>query len=398
MAELKESIQKRILESLSMVLTGKALDQLKNQILDTGECVSLTNQDKDLGNHFKLYILQNDSYNFLFDIYFFHQGSPQIEKENTLHAFQALRSITLSQSTSIAFLKHFIDFYLQHQSSSIKIEAILSIVFLLSRLINDIKDEETVSKSILDSSLNKLLISAIIDTDPNIRYHVLNSLYDEKSFDNVIALPKNFNMILRCLSDECIEIREFSALFLSRLSTQNIENKSKILLFINETFNEIKMEIYPDRFEKSIRLINHLISRLPNTIDCDSLELLTFFHSKFDEWSHDVALSSNILVLFGQLASRSNSQSFLLLTSLIPFLIESIQDSYHSQLNKTAIWALGQIIENTGYVIEPYKKYPNLLQTLLTILQRENSKQTRRDAIKALGLIGTCFRFNRQVF
>ena len=114
MAELKESIQKRILESLSMVLTGKALDQLKNQILDTGECVSLTNQDKDLGNHFKLYILQNDSYNFLFDIYFFHQGSPQIEKENTLHAFQALRSITLSQSTSIAFLKHFIDFYLQH--------------------------------------------------------------------------------------------------------------------------------------------------------------------------------------------------------------------------------------------------------------------------------------------
>jgi FKBP12-rapamycin complex-associated protein len=82
----------------------------------------------------------------------------------------------------------------------------------------------------------------------------------------------------------------------------------------------------------------------------------------------------------------------------VKFLIESIQDSYHSQLNKTAIWALGQIIENTGYVIEPYKKYPNLLQTLLTILQKENSKQTRHDTIKAPGLIGSCFRFNRRVF
>ena len=65
-----------------------------------------------------------------------------------------------------------------------------------------------------------------------------------------------------------------------------------------------------------------------------------------------------------------------------------MQDFYYVQLKHTAIWALGQIIANTGYVIEPYKKYPNLLEILMGFLQTETSKQIRRETIRILGLLG----------
>jgi len=308
--------------------------------------------------------------------------------ESISNALKALRFVELSLNASRVFLKFCINSYLQHESRLIKIEAILSAFFLISRLINETKNDETNLNEIIDCSLNKLFICAITDADPSVRYLVLNSLDNDRKLDYFLSLPKNFNMILRCISDECIEIRELTALFLSDLSSQNTENQTQLVPFIKEIFNEIKMEIYPDRCEKSIRLISLLISRLPNSVDFNSFELLSFFHAKFGEWQGDITLSSNILVLLGQLASRSNSDSFDFLISFLPFLIESIQDSYHLQLNQTALWTLCQIIEHTGYVIEPYKKYPNLLQTLLAILQTETSKQTRRNTIKALGLIG----------
>lgn len=37
------------------------------------------------------------------------------------------------------------------------------------------------------------------------------------------------------------------------------------------------------------------------------------------------------------------------------------------------------MIESTGYVIEPYKKYPNLFELLLNFLKTEQSSTIRRE-------------------
>lgn len=44
-----------------------------------------------------------------------------------------------------------------------------------------------------------------------------------------------------------------------------------------------------------------------------------------------------------------------------------------------ALWTLGQLVESTGYVIEPYKKYPALLDVLLNFLKTEPSINIRRE-------------------
>lgn len=44
-----------------------------------------------------------------------------------------------------------------------------------------------------------------------------------------------------------------------------------------------------------------------------------------------------------------------------------------------ALWTLGQLVASTGYVVEPYRKYPTLLEVLLNFLKTEQNQGTRRE-------------------
>lgn len=49
------------------------------------------------------------------------------------------------------------------------------------------------------------------------------------------------------------------------------------------------------------------------------------------------------------------------------------------------MWTLGQLVASTGYVVEPYRKYPTLLEVLLNFLKTEQNQGTRRE----VGSMGT---------
>lgn len=48
-------------------------------------------------------------------------------------------------------------------------------------------------------------------------------------------------------------------------------------------------------------------------------------------------------------------------------------------LVQVALWTLGQLVASTGYVVEPYRKYPTLLEVLLNFLKTEQNQGTRRE-------------------
>lgn len=48
-------------------------------------------------------------------------------------------------------------------------------------------------------------------------------------------------------------------------------------------------------------------------------------------------------------------------------------------LFQVALWTLGQLVASTGYVVEPYRKYPTLLEVLLNFLKTEQNQGTRRE-------------------
>jgi FKBP12-rapamycin complex-associated protein len=287
----------------------------------------------------------------------------------------------------ISFLPYCVFHYLQHDSRLVKIETVLTISNLLSKLISKLDEKDSRSLiSIVSCVLRKLLICAITDQEADVRYHVLNSLNQNDQFNMFISLPEDLNILFMCVRDERVELRELSATMISRLSSTN---SAYILPFIRKILMQLltEVDIYTDigQREKSVRLIGHLMCHASRLVNLYIKPLLDCLHAKLWEFRHDIPFASSVVTVVGQLASQSNPDAIQHFDRIIPFLIESMQNFYYVKLRNMSLWALGQIIANTGYVIEPYKKYPNLLEILLGFLQNENPAQIRRETIRILG-------------
>jgi FKBP12-rapamycin complex-associated protein len=55
---------------------------------------------------------------------------------------------------------------------------------------------------------------------------------------------------------------------------------------------------------------------------------------------------------------------------------------------KGALIALSKIISVTGWAIEPYHTYPNLLPALIELIKTEEKEQLRKLAQRAIGTLG----------
>ena len=393
--QLRPAIHENLLKIISQILTGKPLCQIiqtvstslsKNQQPQFGKSVSLANINSiEMENNNKL--------------------STQSSLSNAddvliVQALQSLRSFEFTTVYVIAFLRYCIDYYLNNESSKVKIETVLTACVLLNRIIKTIEHQDSRSLiSLVSSSLRKLLDCALTDSDANVRYYILNSI-NLPQFNMFIALPENLNILFLCVRDEKVEIRELSASIISRLS---VSSSAYILPFIRKILMQllIEIEIYPDVLQKelTVRLIGHLLSATPRLVNLYAKPLLDNLHNKLVEYQNDVRFASSIVTIVGQLASQSGPETLFHFDTIIPFLIESMQDFYYIQLKHTSLWTLGQIISNTGYVIEPYKKYPTLLKILLSFLQSETSIPVRRETMRILGLIGAIdpFEYKRNL-
>jgi len=54
-----------------------------------------------------------------------------------------------------------------------------------------------------------------------------------------------------------------------------------------------------------------------------------------------------------------------------------------------ALWTLGQVVESTAYVVEPYQKYPMLLDVLLSFLKTEQTPSIRREVFLSADIYGS---------
>src|SRR5690606_4534354 len=99
-------------------------------------------------------------------------------------------------------------------------------------------------------------------------------------------------------------------------------------------------------------------------------------------------VSACVLDTTGKLALVGGEDMMQFMDQLLPLVIETIQDQSSSFKRKVAIRTLGQLIQSTGYVITPYKKYPKLLNLLLNTLKGEEEWSVRREVMKVLGIIG----------
>ncbi|KAJ3290058.1 phosphatidylinositol kinase- protein kinase tor1 [Borealophlyctis nickersoniae] len=238
---------------------------------------------------------------------------------------------------------------------------------------------------IVGEVLEKLLTAGITDPDPVIRQTVLSSL-DER-FDHHLAQAENIRSLFIALNDEVFAIRELAITIIGRLT---IHNPAYVLPSLRKTLIQLLTELeysgVSRQKEESARLLSHLIAAAQRLIKPYVEPILKVLLPKAKDSSPGVA--SKVLVGIGELGNVGGEDLLPYLDDLMPMIMETLQDQSSATKREAALHSIGQLASNTGWVIEPYLKYPNLLDLLITILKTEQSPGIRKETVKVMGILG----------
>uniref|UniRef100_A0A8C7T9D6 Serine/threonine-protein kinase TOR n=1 Tax=Oncorhynchus mykiss TaxID=8022 RepID=A0A8C7T9D6_ONCMY len=315
-------------------------------------------------------------------------------------ALRTLGSFEFEGHSLTQFVRHCADHFLNSEHKEIRMEAARTCSRLLTPSIHLISGHgHVVSQTavqVVADVLSKLLVVGITDPDPDIRYCVLASL-DER-FDAHLAQAENLQALFVALNDEVFEIRELAICTIGRLSSMN---PAFVMPFLRKMLIQILTELEHSGVgrnkEQSARMLGHLVSNAPRLIRPYMEPILKALILKLKDPDPNPGVVISVLATIGELAQVSGLEMRKWMDELFPIIMDMLQDSSSLAKRQVALWTLGQQVASTGYVVEPYRKYPSLLEVLLNFLKTEQNQGIRREAIRVLGLLGALDPYKHKV-
>ncbi|KAI8813143.1 armadillo-type protein [Cladochytrium replicatum] len=248
---------------------------------------------------------------------------------------------------------------------------------------------------IVGEVLEKLLGAGITDPDPSIRKEVLRSL-DER-FDHHLSQAENVRVLFIALNDEVFAIRELAIFIIGRLTNHN---PAFVLPSLRKTMIQLLTELeysgVSRQKEEAAVLLGHLIASSQVLVRPYVESILKVLLPKARDPS--VGVAAKVLADLGELG-RVGGEDVLpyLEKDLMPVIMDTLQDQSSSTKREAALKSLGQLASNTGWVIEPYVKYPNLLDLLISMLKTEQSTNLRKEVVKVMGILGALDPYKHKI-
>lgn len=351
-------IQERLLDNISVTLSGQAFKPPGS--VDRGLSVQESQALREL------------------------QISETKDVDTFVLALKTLATFDFTGHSLNFFVRECVVGYLEDDSPEIRKAAALCCGQLL------VKDPIQFQKNsyyirVVREVLEKLLMVGIADTHPEIRQAVLNSLDDR--FDQHLCQPENIRSLFIALNDEVFSIRESAIEIIGRLTALNpayvLPSLRKTLI---QLLTELEYSVISRKKEECARILGLLVKASQRLIQPYVEPIFKVLMPKLKDPSPGV--SAQVLLAVGELAEVGREELIPYLDDLTPILIETIQDQSSAGKREAALRALGQLAANTGFVIEPYLKYPKLLAILMSILKTEQVHSIRKEAVKLLGILG----------
>ena len=242
--------------------------------------------------------------------------------------------------------------------------------------------------------IEKLLTVGVSDPEPTIRRTVLAAL-DER-FDRHLAKAENIRVLFFALNDEVFAIREVAISIIGRLARYNpayvIPSLRKTLI---QMLTELEFSDVARNKEESAKLLSLLVQNAQSLIKPYVDPMITVLLPKANDPSPLVA--ATILKAIGELAAVGGEDMLPYKDRLMPLIIDALQDQSSTLKREAALHALGQLASNSGYVIEPYLEYPQLLELLQNIIRTEGHRVgLRQETIKLMGILGALDPYKHQ--
>ncbi|KAJ3083694.1 phosphatidylinositol kinase- protein kinase tor1, partial [Quaeritorhiza haematococci] len=367
---LLPTIQERLLNMLSMILCGQPYRHPGSPYRLAG-AVSSMNQTQNA-----------------------QQGDGRENTETLILALTTLGSFDFSGHMLHELVRECALTYLEDDNPEVRKASALTCCQLLAR---DPVCYQTSNHAmhIVGEVLEKLLTAGITDPDPTIRQTVLSSL--SSRFDHHLAQAENVRSLFIALNDEIFAIRELAIGIIGRLT---VHNPAYVMPSLRKTLIQLLTELeysgVSRQKEESAQLLSHLIAASQRLIKPYVNPILKVLLPKARDPSATVA--SKVLSALGELGQVGCGEELLPhLEHLMPLIIETLQDQSSSTKREAALRTLGMLASNTGWVVEPYLKYPNLLNLLIGILKTEQSGGIRRETVKVMGVLGALDPYKHKI-
>ncbi|KAF2178863.1 hypothetical protein K469DRAFT_731449 [Zopfia rhizophila CBS 207.26] len=243
----------------------------------------------------------------------------------------------------------------------------------------------THATKVVGDIIEKLLTVGVGDVDAEIRWEVLLAL--DARFDRHLGKADNVRTLFLALNDEVFMIREAAMSIIGRLTTVNpayvFPSLRKVLL---QLLTEVNYANSPRSKEESAKLISNLVGAADALIKPLVDPIVSVLLPKARESNPEVA--STTLKAIGDLATVGGEGMIKYIPELMSIILDFLQDLASDSKRFSALRALGQLATNAGYVIEPYREYPELMNILMNIVKTEPEGDLRRETVKLMGTLG----------
>ena len=363
----KQTIQEKLLDLLSHVLSGRPFSPLGSPSHNT----ITTSFVRDL---------KNPQYN------------EQKEAEIVL-ALQTLGSFDFSGYHLNEFVRDVVIRYVEDENPNIRKASALTCCQLF---IKDpcVKQVSRHAIQVVSTVIERLLAVAVADQNPEIRRVVLESLHPR--FDKHLAKAENVRSLFLALNDEVFANREAAMTIIGRLTSVNpayvFPSLRKVLI---QLLTEIEYSNSPRTKQESARLISHLVNSSEKLIQPYVDPMIHVLLPRVSDQDSNVAAMS--LRAIGDLAVVGGEDMVKYIPDLTRLIIGNLQDLGSTTKRSAALKAMGQVASNSGYVIQPYIDYPELLTILMNIVKTESPGDLRRETIRLIGILGALDPYRHQL-
>ena len=246
---------------------------------------------------------------------------------------------------------------------------------------------QTSTKSIhtVGEVIDKLLTVGVGDPDPENRRIVLSALVSK--FDRHLAKPENVRCLFLAVNDEVFGVREAAIIIIGRLTAVNPAYVFPPLrkLLVN-LLTGLGYSNTAKHKEESARLICLFVSNATKLIRTYVEPMVSALLPKATDTN--AAVASTTITALGELATVGGQEMVHHIPEIMPIVIDALQDLASEEKRNAALHALNNLALYSGYVIEPYIEYPELLVILINIIKTESQETLRKDAIKLVGVLG----------
>ncbi|KAG0343766.1 phosphatidylinositol kinase- protein kinase tor1 [Podila humilis] len=304
--------------------------------------------------------------------------------ETIILALNILGTFSFSGHALSEFVRDTCLKYLEDENSGIRQAAAQTCTKLFSQdsILNQTSQH---AGQIVGQVLEQLLLVGIADPDANIRFTILSALDDR--FDRHLSRAKNVRTLFMALNDEAFVIRELAITIIGRIAALNpayvVPALRKLLI---QLLTEIEYSGLGRNKEESARILTLLVVASEHLIKPYIETILKVLLPNIRDASPGVV--SRVLETLGEIATVGGEALLPHMDELMPVFIEILQDQSSPTKRSAALKTLGRLASNTGYVIDPYIKYPVLLDILMSIIKTEQSVQIRAETMKLVGVLG----------